>query len=42
MMAAALIAHATSRVVCEEGVYHALAKGFVERAAAAPPPKPLP
>jgi len=32
LMAAALIAHATSRLVCEEGVYHALAKGFVERA----------
>jgi chloride channel protein, CIC family len=31
LMAAALIAHATSRLVCE-GVYHALAKGFVERA----------
>jgi H+/Cl- antiporter ClcA len=32
LMAAALIAHATSKLVCEEGVYHALAKGFVERA----------
>jgi H+/Cl- antiporter ClcA len=32
LMAAALIAHATSRLVCEEGVYHALAKGFVDRA----------
>lgn len=32
LMAAALIAHATSRLVCEEGVYHALAKGFVEQA----------
>ena len=32
LMAAALIAHTTSRLVCEEGVYHALAKGFVERA----------
>jgi len=32
LMAAALIAHATSRLVCDEGVYHALAKGFVERA----------
>lgn len=31
VMAAALIAHATSRVVCEEGVYHALAKGFIEK-----------
>jgi H+/Cl- antiporter ClcA len=34
LMAAALIAHATSRLVCEEGIYHALAKGFVERAEA--------
>ena len=32
LMAAALIAHATSKLVCEEGIYHALAKGFVERA----------
>ncbi|WP_407175225.1 chloride channel protein [Bradyrhizobium sp. STM 3562] len=32
LMAAALIAHASSRLICEEGVYHALAKGFVERA----------
>ncbi|MGE5157610.1 MAG: chloride channel protein [Gemmatimonas sp.] len=32
VMAAALIAHATSRLICEEGVYHALAKGFVDRA----------
>lgn len=35
LMAAALIAHATSRLICKEGVYHALAKGFVERAMAA-------
>lgn len=34
LMAAALIAHFVSRMVCEEGVYHALAKGFVERAMA--------
>lgn len=33
LMAAALIAHATSRLICEEGIYHALAKGFIERAA---------
>ncbi len=41
LMAAALIAHATSRVICEEGIYHALAKGFVERqtAAHATPPR---
>ena len=32
LMAAALIAHFVSRMVCEEGIYHALAKGFVERA----------
>ncbi|MCL2715673.1 MAG: chloride channel protein [Alphaproteobacteria bacterium] len=32
LMAAALIAHATSRLVCKDGVYHALARGFVERA----------
>ncbi len=31
LMAAALIAHATSRLICEEGIYHALAKGFIER-----------
>ena len=34
LMAAALIAYGTSRLICEEGIYHALAKGFVERAAA--------
>ncbi len=32
VMAAALIAHASSRLICKEGVYHALAKGFIERA----------
>jgi H+/Cl- antiporter ClcA len=32
LMAAALIAHLVSRVVCEEGIYHALAKGFIARA----------
>ncbi|WP_049813330.1 chloride channel protein [Bradyrhizobium japonicum] len=31
LMAAALIAHATSRMICDEGIYHALAKGFIER-----------
>jgi H+/Cl- antiporter ClcA len=35
LMAAAWIAHASSRLICREGVYHALAKGFIERAAAA-------
>jgi H+/Cl- antiporter ClcA len=32
LMAAALIAHFSSRLVCKEGIYHALARGFVERA----------
>lgn len=36
LMAAALIAHFVSRMICEEGIYHALAKGFVERAARPP------
>jgi H+/Cl- antiporter ClcA len=31
LMAAALIAHATSGLVCHEGIYHALAKGFLRR-----------
>jgi H+/Cl- antiporter ClcA len=31
LMAASLIAYATSRSVCPEGVYHALAKGFLYR-----------
>ena len=35
VMAAALIGHASSRLVCKEGVYHALAKGFIERASPA-------
>lgn len=30
LMAASLIAHATSGLVCPEGVYHALAKGFLK------------
>jgi H+/Cl- antiporter ClcA len=34
LMAAAMIAYASSRAICEEGVYHALAKGFIERAEA--------
>ncbi|KJC56400.1 chloride channel protein [Bradyrhizobium sp. LTSPM299] len=29
LMAAALIAHATSGLICPEGIYHALAKGFL-------------
>ncbi|WGS18893.1 MULTISPECIES: chloride channel protein [unclassified Bradyrhizobium] len=36
LMTAALIAHASSRLICKEGVYHALAKGFIERASPAP------
>ncbi|MHC2251951.1 H+/Cl- antiporter ClcA [Bradyrhizobium embrapense] len=31
LMAAALIAHASSKLICKEGVYHALAKGFIDR-----------
>ncbi len=34
LMVAALIASATSRLVCPEGIYHALAKGFLQREAA--------
>ncbi|GAC1347646.1 MAG: hypothetical protein NVSMB18_33290 [Acetobacteraceae bacterium] len=30
LMLAALIGYAASRLVCPEGVYHALARGFVE------------
>jgi H+/Cl- antiporter ClcA len=37
LMTAALIAYATSRLVCEEGIYHALARGFIERST--PPTK---
>jgi H+/Cl- antiporter ClcA len=29
VMASALIAHASSRLICKEGIYHALAKGFI-------------
>jgi H+/Cl- antiporter ClcA len=38
LMAAALIAHASSRLICKEGVYHALARGFIERASPARAP----
>ena len=31
LMLAALIGYGVSRIVCEEGVYHALARGFVRR-----------
>jgi hypothetical protein len=34
VMAAALIAHGTSRLVCREGIYHALSHGFIEAARA--------
>ena len=37
LMAASLIAYATSRTICGEGVYHALAKGFFEAEAKATP-----
>ena len=36
LMAAAWIAHASSRLICPEGIYHALAKGFIERASPLP------
>lgn len=32
LMAASMIAYATSRLVCKEGIYHALAKGFITSA----------
>jgi H+/Cl- antiporter ClcA len=32
LMMASLIAYATSRAVCEEGLYHALAKGYIAKA----------
>jgi hypothetical protein len=35
-MATALIAYATSRSICREGVYHALAKGFLAREGSGP------
>jgi hypothetical protein len=31
LMAASLIAHVTSGLVCPEGIYHALAKGFLKQ-----------
>jgi len=37
LMAAALIAYVTSRGVCREGIYHALSKGFLSKAAAPEP-----
>jgi H+/Cl- antiporter ClcA len=41
VMAAALIAYGTSRVICPEGVYHALSKGFLEREGGSDPPTPV-
>lgn len=41
LMASALIAQAASRLVCPEGIYHALAKGFL-RAHSAEVPAPQP
>ena len=38
LMAASLIAYATSRLICHEGIYHALAKGFLDQAAVARAP----
>ncbi|HLI13091.1 MAG TPA: chloride channel protein [Alphaproteobacteria bacterium] len=40
LMAAAVIAYAASRLVCDEGVYHALAKSFLDQGR--PVTKPLP
>lgn len=42
LMAAALIAHASSRLICKEGVYHALAKGFIDRASSTDKTTPQP
>jgi hypothetical protein len=39
-MAAALIASSTSRLICPEGVYHALAKNFLNSAKAAERDRP--
>jgi H+/Cl- antiporter ClcA len=37
LMAAALIAYASSKAVCPEGIYHALSKGFLAKAVETPP-----
>ena len=37
LMAAALIAYATSRLVCPEGIYHALSKSFLRSESETPP-----
>ncbi len=38
LMAASLIAYATSRLICHEGIYHALSKGFLAQSAAVAAP----
>jgi H+/Cl- antiporter ClcA len=40
LMVASLIAHATSRLVCPEGVYHALSKNFLRQETTLPDRKP--
>jgi H+/Cl- antiporter ClcA len=37
LMAAALIGYAASKIVCPEGIYHALAKGFAHSQMSATP-----
>jgi H+/Cl- antiporter ClcA len=39
LMAASLIAYATSKLICHEGIYHALSKGFVARSGAPAEPQ---
>jgi H+/Cl- antiporter ClcA len=42
LMVASLIAYASSRLVCPEGIYHALAKGFLHRETELSEPDPHP
>jgi H+/Cl- antiporter ClcA len=42
LMASALIAQATSRLLCPEGIYHALAKGFLRTQSAEAPAQQSP
>jgi len=42
VMTASIIAYACSRLVCPEGIYHALARGFVRAAAPAAPARQTP
>jgi H+/Cl- antiporter ClcA len=37
LMVAAVIAYGTSRLICAEGIYHALAKNFLASADGKPP-----